>query len=146
MDDHVHKFISGLIKSGTTSPMTKSKIIPRKPFLDLFLKWEEDEKISTWVLCMKTVVLLAFSAMQRPSDVAPRSVVIDEFGPHKMIFDRSKIDCLSDRSLTITFHGIKNDYSRDGFKVHIQRATCHKICPVVTLKNYLDMTSTFVMD
>ena len=140
----MNMFIMGLVKSDTSSPMTRSKVIPNKPFINLFLKWEDNNKLSIWALHMKAVVLLAFSAMLRPSDVTPRSVCADYIGLHQMLFDRSKIEYRADGSISIEFHGIKNDYSRDSFKVQVQQASNSKICPVVTLKCYLDRTSSLV--
>lgn len=89
MNDNVYHLVQGLIKSSTMQPLSRSK-----PFMDLFLLWKQNIKLSTWTLRMKTVVLLAFAAMLRPLDVAPRSVVYYGDRVSNMIFDRSQIKFL----------------------------------------------------
>ena len=59
VDDDVHRLITGLIKSGTQAPMEKSKVLPRQPFLELFMLWDENNKLSNWALQLKCLVLLA---------------------------------------------------------------------------------------
>ena len=59
---------SALIKSGTTIPMSRSKVMPIAPFRNLFLSWEPVKELR-----LKAITLLALTLMLRPSDIAPKS-------------------------------------------------------------------------
>ena len=46
-----------------------------------------------------------------------------------------------DQGIVLYLHGVKNDYSRDGFCVCVNLASDPAICPVRTLEDYLERTS-----
>ena len=46
----------------------------------------------------------------------------------------------TDQGMVLYLHGIKNDYSRDGFCVCVNLASDPVICPVRTLEDYLERT------
>ena len=93
-------------------------------------------------LRLKTVTLLAISTMMRPSDAAPLSKIYDSSsGKFKSIQLTTKnIAFHSDGSMTINFHGIKNDYHRDGFEVNLPPASNPRLDPVRALKYYIQRT------
>ena len=43
--------------------------------------------------------------------------------------------------MKIVLHGIKNDYSRDGFDITVVKASDMMICPVDAMKVYADRTA-----
>ena len=71
------------------------------------------------MLRMKALCLLALTFMPRPSDVAPNACHYNSATEHveKMVFSVNHITFHTDGSMSIKFHGIKNDYDRDGFCV-----------------------------
>ena len=121
ISQNLSKLIVGLIKSSTTQPLKQSKVMPLHKFLELFLSWPGNFLLTIDKLRLKCVVLLAISAMLRPSDAAPLVKVLDEekqcFKP--VVLSTKNLKFNIDGSLTIVFHGIKNDYTRDGFEINI---------------------------
>ena len=80
--------------------------------------------------------------MLRPSDIAPRSIHISWQGKvHSNVFTHDKVFFM-DQGMVMYLHGIKNDYSRDGFHVCVNLASDPAICPVRTLEDYLERTSS----
>ena len=51
----VKNVINGLVKSGTQCPMEKSKTMPRKPFISLFMSWAENHDLNTEDLHLATL-------------------------------------------------------------------------------------------
>ena len=92
------KLVDGLIKSATLRPMVKAPVMPVDPFLNLFLRWEDNDKLSIKDLRLKTICLLALVLMLRPSDIAPRGHYMD---PATMVAYRSSLERIRWRS-TIT--------------------------------------------
>ena len=78
IDDEIYDLVNGLIKSGTSQPLMRSKVMPRTPFMKLFHKWGDNHKLSLWAMRLKAVTLLALAMMLRPCDVAPRSLLVTE--------------------------------------------------------------------
>ena len=137
----IAKLVSALIKSETTEPMKRSKVMPVGRFHDLFLQWEGNWKISIENLCMKCITLLALAMMLRPSDIAPKAVVREgEDSYKKFVMSTDQVHFNPDGSATITLFGIKNDYSREGFEVIVQPASVVRLDPVATLRTYIDRT------
>ena len=54
---------------------------------------------------------------------------------------RKNVTFNKDGSLTITFHGIKNDSDRKGFEIRVESAQNPKCDPVKTLRDYIDRTA-----
>jgi hypothetical protein len=69
--------IQGLIKAGTTEPICKSKVMPVKAFHDVFVDWPDNDQLAVKDLRLKTIALLGLTAMLRPSDIAPKSIVYE---------------------------------------------------------------------
>ena len=124
----------GLVKSGTTEPMCRSKVMPVQKFTDLFMSWSGNYALSIESLRLKCVTLLALTAMMRPSDPAPIAQCYQDGVFKSMVLSTKNISFHPDGSLTIVFHGIKNDYDRQGFEVNLPGASIPRICPVCALK------------
>ena len=75
---NVQKMIKGSIKCGTVDPMIKSKVLPRQPFMDMFMKLPDNKELDMEYLHLKTITLLALSLMLRPSDLASKAVNIKD--------------------------------------------------------------------
>jgi hypothetical protein len=90
----------------------------------------------------KTIVLLAFTAMLRPSDIAPKGVVLDTDSNsiRKMVFSTNQLHFQEDGSLVIDFHGTKNDTDRSGFSVTVRPTTNSLLDPVCALQTYIERT------
>ena len=123
-------FVTALIKSQTTKPAGRTKIMPIKPIIDMFKSWATNDTLSIIHLRQKAVTLLAISLMARPSDLAPANEL-----------KRSQVFFNADGSLTIQLLGIKNDYKRRGFEVRIDRASNVQVDPVICLKTYIDRSA-----
>ena len=142
MSTDIYKLIDGLIKSGTTNPMNRSKVMPVENFRDMFLTWPGNYMLTLEDLRLKCMTLLALSAMTRPSDVAPLSTLYDEkegvFKP--MVLSTENIRFNTNGSMTIIFHGIKNDYDRNGFEVNLPPASNPRLDVVRALRCYIQRT------
>ena len=136
------KLIVSLVKGGTSEPMRRSKVMPLHKFTELFLSWPGNYMLTLEKLRLKCVVLLAISAMLRPSDAAPLSKVFDvQMQTYKpVVLSTKNLTFHPNGSLTIIFHGTKNDYSRDGFEVNIQPASLPRVDPVKALQCYINRT------
>ena len=93
-------------------------------------------------LRLKCITLLALATMMRPSDAAPMSQIYDpETGIFKsMILSTRNVTFHEDNSMTIIFHGIKNDYDHQGFEVNLPASENLHICPLRALKCYVQRT------
>ena len=78
--------------------------------------------------------------MLRPS--APKAQLYDheEECFKNLVLSTDNVMFKPDNSVVITFHGIKNDYMRDGFTVTVRPASQAKVCPVTTLRCYIERT------
>ena len=110
-DGLLPRLIVALIKSGTKAPATKTPVMPIKPFHDLFLKWDHNNKLTLKDLRLKSICLLALYMMLRPSDVSPNAQILDpeEMTIKKLEFKRSQICFYDDNTMKVTLFGIKND-------------------------------------
>ena len=117
--------------------------MPVQPIMDLFRSWPGNWFLTVTQLRMKCLALLALAMMLRPSDVAPKVIVYDkekgEISNH-LVLSTDNVQFNHDGSVTIELHGIKNDYSRDGFDVTVPPASEIKIDPVATLRCYIEWT------
>lgn len=140
--DDIRALISALTKTHTTSPRQRSLVLPLEPFQKLFRDWPDNSALSLKDLRLKVITLLAFAFMLRPSDIAPKAVVMDK-DAHVMgnlLFTREQIKFPPEGGVGIIFHGIKNDLSRDGFDVSIPPASDAKLDPALCLDAYLHAT------
>ena len=139
----IQHLFTALVKSGTQVPRCRSKVMPVQPFMQLFRSWQSSKELPISSLRIKTITLLALSIMLRPSDIAPNGVSFDPESSttHPLLFSTKDIVSNEDGSLTITFLGIKNDYHREGFQVHLQPGEDNHTDPVSTLLTYIDRTS-----
>ena len=144
VDTDIVKLVEGLVKSGTTEPMRRTKVLPVKPFMELFRKWGDNGDLSIWALRLKTLTLLSLTVMLRPSDIAPKSEVWKEGIWSAGKFKRSWVDFTCDQYVQIYMMGNKNDYSRDGFCVNLPYSSDKVTCPVVALKEYMFRTQRYV--
>ena len=140
----IKKLVIGIVKGGTLIPRVKTPAMPIKPFHDLFLQWPSNEDLTLPQIRLKCVTLFALVAMLRPSDIAPRGVVLDQDMVVKSItFNTQDLDFLQDGSLNVTIHGNKNDYAREGFNINVPPASVNKLDPVTAIKCYLQRTEKF---
>ena len=133
----------GLIKSGTKAPHRKTPVLPVKHFHDMFKSWSDNSCLSIKDLRLKAVTLLSLVAMLRPSDIAPHAKLYNSSCGvvESMTFNRNQVTFEQDKSMTILFHGIKNDYNRDGFQVRITPSEDPTLDPVDTLHCYIQRTN-----
>ena len=133
---------TALIKSATSKPMTRSSVMPIQPFHDLFTDWDSNEILSVAHLRLKCITLMALALMLRPSDIAPKTVQFDpeSMDTHKYVFTSDNVSFLASGAAQITFHGVKNDTCRSGFRVTMQ-PYAGPSDPVDALKVYLARTS-----
>ena len=128
INEDIHRLVKGLIRQETLRPREQTKVMPVKPFTDLFQNWGSNESLSIQKLRQKAITLLALSALCRPSDIAPVSV-----------FKRKQIE-FTEKGMNITLFGIKNDSRREGFKIFVSRSTDVVSDPVSTLLCYINRT------
>ncbi len=144
MDDpDIRKLMVALNKSSTAAPRTRSLVIPIEPFHALFEKWPNNSDLGIKQLRIKVITLLAFVLMLRPSDVAPKAQCYNPIldSTEQVEFTTKQLTFNDDGSLTVVFYGIKNDYIRDGYKVHLPPSSNSKLDPISALKVYLDRTN-----
>ena len=99
--------------------------MPIKPFMQLFQKWQGNWFLTLSPLRMKSVTLLALAMILRPSDLTPKAAIFNKEKQDlsgKLSLTTDDVQFNQDGTMTITLHGIKNDYSRDGFEVTIPPA------------------------
>ena len=142
--DNIRSLCSALVKTHTTLARPRSNILPIQPFNNIFLSWHTNEHLTLKCLRLKTITLLAFSFMLRPSDIAPKGVIYDDDSNafNQLIFGRRQVQFNVDGSLTLIFMGIKNDTSREGFQVTIPKSNNDKLDPVGALKTYMERTKS----
>lgn len=125
----VKNFIKALIKTRTTRPAGRTKIMPLEPFARLFAKWGRNESLSTLRLRQKALTLLAITCMARPSDLAP-----------KVGLKRSQF-VFHEKAVSIHFFGTKNDSDRKGFEVRVESTDNFATDPVSCVKAYFERTA-----
>lgn len=144
----IQHLISALVKSGTSKPMYKTKVMPAEPFYSLFISWPDDHELSISDLRLKAITLLSLTIMARPSDLAPLAVYFNpESGSiERVVFKRSQLAFHDDGSLTIQLLGVKNDTQRTGFEIRIPESKIPKANVVATLRTYMDRTASGASD
>jgi hypothetical protein len=143
-DYHLQQLVEALVKSGTSAPMQRSKVMPVRPFRELFRQWPANAHLCIKRLRLKTITLLALLLMLRPSDIAPKGVHFDGSSAtvSKFVFSTEQVEFCEDGAY-ITFHGVKNDTSRAGFKVFLQPTSDDKLNPVKALQDYILRTEPY---
>ena len=142
-DYDINKLVTALVKSQTCAPRIKSATMPVSAFHTLFSTWPDNHKLTTKQLRLKAVTLMALTFMLRPSDVAPKAIYMNsDLEWHSLVFSSRNVTFHDTGHLTVTFHGIKNDYHREGFTIKIPPASTPEVDPVQTLKDYMTRTST----
>ncbi len=140
MTEDIYRAVSGLVKSDMAEPLIRSKVMPRRPFVELFQSWEANDQLSMFDLRLKTLTLLSFAVLLRPSDVAPRAKRLDGT---PFYFSRKFLD-FSNKCVIMYFHGIKNDRDHDGFRLVLNPVPDTKVCPMAALRTYIQRTSHLV--
>lgn len=138
----IQYFKDSLVKGSTKEPMERSKVMPIKPFHDLFMGWPNNSQLPIKKLRLKTITLLALTLMLRPSDIAPKGLLFDPEtkAKIKIVWCTHHIKFLEDGGMMVNFFGIKNDSKRAGFEVHLPPASNPHIDPCATLKEYIVKT------
>ena len=145
-DKDIDRLVTALIKSGTTQPMKRQRPMPIDAFVNLFENLGSNTGLSLGDLRMKAITLLALCAMTRPSDLAPKGKVfrVEDRSTTSMAMRVSDITFEQDGTMTVCFHGIKNDTNRQGFEVNIPQNAENPQCdPVDCLKVYIERTQKF---
>ena len=142
-DNNIYQLHTALVKSCTKLPRQKVNILPQEPFMELFMSWPENEDLTVSRLRLKTITLLAFTFMLRPSDIAPKSVVNSSTSgiENQLVFSTDRVKFMENGELQIQFFGIKNDTHRDGFSVSVPPASNPKLDPVDALRTYIRRTN-----
>jgi len=80
--------------------------------------------------------------MLRPSDIAPNAKALNPvtLATEQLVFSANQVVFEDNGHLTVRFHGIKNDYARDGFTVSVPPASDKKVDPVAALHIYMKRT------
>ena len=146
INKEIKAVVNSVVKSATSEPMIKSPVMPQQPFIDLFMSWPENHLLSMEQICLKCLTLMALCLMLRPSDIAPRSVILQNGNSVNVQFSADRIKFLEDGSVEVYLFGVKNDVSRDGFRIFLQPCTVSKVCPVGALQEYLQCNEKVYKD
>ena len=142
----IKKLVSGIVKSSTNSPRMMSKVMPIDSFSNFFINWDSNF-INIKNLRLKCICLLAIVTMLRPSDIAPKALYVDEKGfVHNYSFTEDQVIFKENGSMSIIIHGNKNDTKRHGFVVDVTPSSVTNLCPVYTMKCYLNRTKIYRKD
>ena len=134
---------TALVKSGSSQPMKPSSVMPTDKFKDLFEQLGNNCDLSIKDLRMKVITLLSLYLMLRPSDIAPHAIKYVQGQCTNIVFATNQLQFDEDGSLVVTFFGIKNDTSRSGFRVILQKHSNPNLDGVTALKCYIERTNTF---
>ena len=137
----ISRLITALVKTGTSVQMKRQKPMTIEAFVTLFKNLGDNHCLSLQDLRIKAVTLLALCAMTRPSDIAPKGKLfnVESRSVIPMTMSRDDVIFETDVSMTVRFHGIKNDTKRQGFEVHIPANSENPICdPVECLRIYIE--------
>ena len=144
-DNNIRRLITALIKSGTALPRKRSIVMPTQVFSSLFLSWGQNDQLSIKFLRLKAITLLALAFMLRPSDVAPNATFYNQHSEteQKLSFTTDMVTFLpGDNGIKLSLFGIKNDTQREGFEVTVPKHNNDLLDPGITLKEYIDLTSS----
>ncbi|KAH3890209.1 hypothetical protein DPMN_014281 [Dreissena polymorpha] len=123
--------------------MQRQRPMPVNAFVELFDQMGPNDQLNLRDLRIKAITLLALCALTRPSDLAPKGKVFKPEDNSSSTIPMSVHDITFEQegSMTICFHGIKNDINRQGFEVNIpQNGEKHSCDPVKCLKMYIERT------
>lgn len=139
----VRHMMTALVKSGTVKGRQRSRVLPIKPFTDMFSSWPENELLDIRRLRLKCITLLALAMMLRPSDIAPKAQLFhaETKESSQVVLSVDDIKFESDGTASVFLHGTKNDTDRSGFKVVVPQATNMKVDPVDALRVYISKTN-----
>ncbi len=143
--EKVHDLKTSLVKTQTQVPASGVKVMPIRPFHQLFLGWPSNGQLTIKQLRLKCITLLALAFMTRPSDLAPRSVQFDPvtMETQNFVLSTDQVVFLPDGSIEFTFFGIKNDTDRSGFKVVLPPTELENLDPGRALQCYIQCTDGF---
>ena len=132
----ISKLVTALVKSQTLGPCIKSPLMPVASFCKLFTKWPDNSLLSIMPLHLKAIMLMDLK-------IALKATVMDgaTMDTQPLIFSSYNIVFHDSGHMSVTFHGVKNDYSHDGFTVKIPPASNKKLDLVTTLKDYVTNTA-----
>jgi hypothetical protein len=137
----ISKLLTALVKSQTKIARVKSPVMPVVAFSNFFSQWPNNGSLSIKQLRLKAVTLFALTFMLRPSDVAPKAIFMDDkLECHHLVFALNNIVFHDSGHMSVTFHGGKNDYHRDGFTIKIPPASDKQLDPVSTIRDYMTRT------
>lgn len=137
----ISKLVTSLIKSQTLLPRIKTPVMPVNAFHKLFSHWLCDEKLTLKDIRMKAITLMALAFMLRPSDIAPKAMYMHNDTMTRLSFSQQHVTFHEDGGMSVSFHGIKNDYHRDGFVIRLPPGSDPKLDPSTTLKHYMSRTA-----
>ena len=139
----VRQLICALVKSSTTKPMQQSKVMPVEPFHDMFVLWEDNDRLPIEKLRLKCICLLALLFMCRPSDLAPKGVIFDPVTMQEkaMVLSTKQVSFPPSGGVSLKFLGVKNDTSHTGFSVTIPRSSVAKLDVARALQVYIARTA-----
>ena len=103
----IARLVTALVKCETAKPMHRSKVMPIQPFNELFSDWGSNWTLNLEDLRLKMITLLAIAVMLRPSDIAPRSLIVSE---ENLVMSTDQVVFDQQGSAKLYFFGIKNDY------------------------------------
>lgn len=141
----IDRLVTALVKTCTKRPMKRQKPMPISAFVDLFEHMGPNCSLSLNDLRLKAITLLALTAMTRPSDLAPKAKQLSSIDNSlvPVTLSVNDVNFEEDGSMTIHFHGTKNDYNRQGFEVNIPPNADNSNCdPVECLRSYINRTES----
>jgi hypothetical protein len=123
--DHelIAKVKEGIIAERTTAPMESGKVVDIAPIVS-WIRSNLSNPSEFEDMRTKTIVLITIATMARPKDLT--------------VLKRSSIAFIEDY-VKFTFLGIKNDRRRRSIQKRVVPASIPEICPVETLKRWLDL-------
>ena len=141
-DPLIVRLADAIIKSGTSLPLQRSRVMDVAAFVRMFQAWPPNEDLSVKQLRLKAVTLLAIALMLRPSDIAPlaRHFDVNSEVSSRFIMSTDQVTFCADGSMKVSFLGIKNDLHRSGFLVTLPPSSNVAVDPVGALRTYVART------
>lgn len=143
-DFSIKRLVTAVTKSQTERPMKRSAVLPVGQLLDTVKLWGTNSSMPIKFLRIKTIALLAISLMLRPSDIAPNATFFegDSLKEQKVIFTTDMV-VFKGNTMDVTLFGTKNDLDRKGFIISLPAHADLSVCPIASLKCYIERTSPF---
>lgn len=138
----IKRLVTAVTKSQTERPMKRSAVLPVGQLLDTIKLWGVNSSMPIKFLRIKTISLLAISLMLRPSDIAPNATFFegDSLEEQKIVFSTDMV-VFKESIMEVTLFGTKNDLDRKGFVVTLPAHSDVTVCPIASLKCYIERTS-----